>query len=166
MAMTHAQIVAQDERRRKVATLYVQRVPKWEIAKEVKCSKQTITRDVKWLIDKWNKELVKDPVAERARTLAAMQELEMIAAKKYDDTKQMGWWDRWLIAVQAIATFLGLDAPIQIDAHLDGDVNFTIEFETPERPRIIDVGTDVDHAYETFSLEEGWEDGDENIRRI
>jgi len=132
MAMTAQETADQAERRRLIAGLYVRRIPKGEIAKLAQCSNQTVTRDVKWLIERWNKELIKDPVAQRARTLAALQELEKQAAAKYLSTNLMGWWDRWIQAVQAISRFLGLDAPIKIDAHLEGDVNFTIEFEKPD----------------------------------
>lgn len=138
MGMSAVQQYAQEERRREVASRYVARIPKGEIAKDLKVSKQTITRDVAWLIAKWNQELVKDPVAARARTLATMQELEAKAAQEYRMTGSGSWWDRWLLAVQSITRFLGLDAPIKVDAHLDGDVNFTVEFETPSG-RIVDA---------------------------
>ena len=118
--------------------MYVTRMSKSKIARELQVSLQTVNRDVTWLIEKWNKELVKDPAAARARILATMQELETKAAQKYKDTGEGSWWDRWLVAVQAITRFLGLDAPIQIDAHLDGNVNFTVEFETPNG-RIVDA---------------------------
>ena len=103
MAMGPVQEAEQEERRRMVGQLYICGVPKGDIAETLGCSKQTITRDVKWLIALWNKEMVKNPVAQRARTLATMQEQERIAAKRYDETGSMGWWDRWVKAVQAIA---------------------------------------------------------------
>lgn len=152
-ALAHA---AQAERRRAVASLYITRLSKAKIAAKLEVSEQTIGRDVTWLLDKWNKELIKDPVAARARTLATMQELEAKAAQKYRDTGEGSWWDRWLVAVQAITRFLGLDAPITIDAHLDGDVTFTVEFETPSG-RIVDAA-----EWEILQLESA-EDEDESL---
>lgn len=153
MGMSALQLETQASRRREVASKYVARVSKLQIARELEVNVQTINRDVKWLIEKWNKELVQDPVAARARTLATMQELEREAATRYVATKDGSWWDRWLLAVQAISRFLGLDAPIEINTHLDGDVNFTVEFETPDG-RIVDADT-----WRIMQLEEA-EDGD------
>ena len=90
MAMSPVQAAEQEARRRKVGQLYIGRVPKGEIAETLNCSKQTITRDIKWLIAVWNKEMVKDPVAQRARTLATMQEQERIAAKRTRSDRQYG----------------------------------------------------------------------------
>ena len=91
MAQTAQQALEQAERRRTVAGLYIRRIPKGEIAQLVKVSKQTITRDVAYLLDLWNKELVRDPVAQRARTLASLQELEKNAAARYLATNSQGW---------------------------------------------------------------------------
>ena len=41
--------------------------------------------------------------------------------------------------------FLGLDAPAKFDAE---DISFTIEFETPDAPRMIDA------KYDVFALED------------
>ena len=62
-ALAHA---AQAERRCEVASLYITRLSKAKIAKKLEVSEQTIGRDVTWLLDKWNKELIKDPVAARS----------------------------------------------------------------------------------------------------
>lgn len=138
MGMTALEVVKQDERRRLIAGLYIRRIPKKEIAVFANCSKQTVTRDVKWLKERWNKELIKDPVAHRARTLASMQEIEKQAASRYLATNSIGWWRCWLEAVEAITRFLGLDSPIKVDTHLDGDLRFTFMFETPDG-RIVDA---------------------------
>jgi hypothetical protein len=132
MGMSAMAAENQASRRREVATKYIARVSKAQIARDLHVNPQTINRDVKWLEEKWNAELIKDPVAARARTLATMQQLERDAAKKYQDTGEGSWWDRWLVAVQAITHFLGLDSPIKVDAHLDGDLHFTFSFETPD----------------------------------
>ena len=116
--MSFSEETAQSERRRLVAGLYIRRIPKGEIAKLAKCSTQTITRDIKWLKNEWNNELIKDPVAQRGRTLASLQELEKAAAARYLSTKELGWWTRWLDSVQAVSTFLGLDAPIKIEGQV------------------------------------------------
>ena len=132
MAMGPVQAAEQEERRRKVGQLYIGGVPKGEIAKTLCYSKQTVTRDVKWLKKLWIKELIEDPVAHRARTLATLYELEREAAEKYFATESPFWWDRWLRAVMSTSKFLGLDVPIKLDAKLDTeDVSFTIEFDTP-----------------------------------
>ena len=101
-----------------VAGLFIRRVPKGEIAKLANCSTQTITRDVKWLKNAWNNELIKDPVAQRGRTLASLQELEKTAAARYLSTNAVAWWTRGLDSVLAVSTFLGLDAPIKIEAQV------------------------------------------------
>ncbi len=61
----------------------------------------------------------------------------------------------WVKAVQAIVNFLGIAAPIQMDHYPDGDVRFTIEFETPEAPPMIDAKYDV-FALEDPPLTHGW----------
>lgn len=104
-----------------------------------------ITRDVKWLKKLWVKELIKDPVEHRARTLATLNQLERAAAEKYLATESPYWWDRWLKAVLSTSKFLGLDAPAKLDGE---DVSFTIEFETPDAPRMIDA------KYGGFELED------------
>ena len=150
MAMTKEMIQAQEARRHDIAIFTVQGMSKGQMALELQVSTQTITRDCKWLVDKWNKELVKDPVEHRGRILATMMHLRDEAAANYKVTKNMGWWDRWMHSTQSIATFLGLDAPIKIDATVDGDVHFTFEFDTPD-DRIIDV----DRAnYDVSDMEE------------
>ena len=119
-------------------------MPKGEIAKTLCCSKQTVTRDVKWLRKLWVKELIKDPVEHRARTLATLNQLERDAAEKYLATESTYWWDRWLKAVLSSSKFLGLDAPAKVEAKFDAEyVSFTIEFDTPEPPRMIDARYDV-----------------------
>ena len=130
-------------RRRTVGQLYIGGVPKGEIAKTLCCSKQTVTRDVKWLKRLWVEETIKDPVEHRARTLATLYELEREAAEKYISTGSPRWWDRWLRAVVSTSKFLGLDTPAKLDAKIDTeDVSFTIEFETREPTRMIDVSSD------------------------
>ena len=129
------QAADQEERRRKVGQLYIGGVPKGEIAATLGCSKQTVTPDIKWLKKLWVRELIKDPVEHQARTLATLYELE--AAEKYLATKSTYWWDRWLRAVESISKLLGLDAPSKVHAKFDAeDVSFTIEFETPDAPRM------------------------------
>ena len=140
MAISPAQAADQEERRRKVGQLYIGGVPKGEIAETLGCSKQTVTRDVKWLKRLWVNELIRDPVEHQARTLATLFELEREAAEKYIATESAYWWDRWLRAVVSTSKFLGLDTPTKLDAKLDTeDVSFTIEFETPYAPRMIDA---------------------------
>ncbi len=82
--------------------------------------------------------------------------LEREAAEKYTATESTYWWDRWLRAVVTVSKFLGLDAPTKLGAKLDTeDVCFTIEFETPDAPRMIDASHDV-FELEVRPLEE-WE---------
>ena len=109
MAQSKSQIAQQNERRRLVAGLYLRRTPKGEIAKAVGVAAQTITRDCKYLEELWAKELVKDPVAQRARDLAATDNLERDAATKYLDTGSPVWWDRVMKALERRAKLLGLD---------------------------------------------------------
>ncbi len=49
----------------------------------------------------------------------------------------------------SVSKFLGLDAPNKLDAKSDAeDVSFTIEFETPDAPRMIDA------KYGVFALKD------------
>ena len=155
MAMSLAQLAEQEERRRKVGQLYVTGVPKGEIAGTLGCSKQTVTRDVKWLRKLWVRELIKDPVGHQARTLATLYKLEEDAAEKYIATESPNWWDRWLKAVLSKSKFLGLDAPTRMNAEVDAEeVSFTIEFEMPGAPHKMDASLDI-FALEDPSLMEG-----------
>jgi len=46
-----------------VGQLYIGGVPKGEIAATLDCSRQTVTRDVKWLKKLWVRELIKEALA-------------------------------------------------------------------------------------------------------
>ena len=55
----------------------------------------------------------------------------------------------------SVSKFLGLDAPTRMNAKLDAeDVCFTIEFGTPDAPRMIDASHDV-FRLEVPSLKDG-----------
>jgi hypothetical protein len=141
MGLSPVQAAEQEERRRMVGQLYIGGVAKGEISETLGCSRQTITRDIKWLEKLWVRELIKDPVEHQARTLATLDKLEREAAERYRSTQSPYWWDRWLKAVLSTSKFLGLDAPGKLDAKLDAeDVHFTIEFETPDG-RVVDAET-------------------------
>jgi len=71
---------------------------------------RTICRDLDWLKALWAKELLADPVEQRSRDLAALDQLEKDAATKYLETKEAQWWDRVLKAQERRAKLLGLDA--------------------------------------------------------
>ena len=153
--MGPVQAAEQEERRRKVGQLYIGGVPKGEIAKTLGYSKQTVTRDVKWLRRLWVKELIKDPVEHQAPTLATLYKLEEDAAEKYIATGLPRWWYRWLRAVVSTSKFLGLDTPTKLDAKLDTeDVSFTIQFKTPGAPHKMDANLDI-FALGNPSLMEG-----------
>ena len=52
----------------------------------------------------------------------------------------------------SVSKFLGLDAPVKMDAKFDAEVvKFTIEFDTPEPPRTVDAKYDV-FGFEDLSL--------------
>ena len=52
----------------------------------------------------------------------------------------------------SVSKFLGLDAPVKMDAKFDAEVvKCTIEFETPYAPRMIDASHDA-FALEDLSL--------------
>ena len=98
-----------DARRHRVAELYVRRTPKAAIARAMEVSLPAIYRDIAVIEAGWIKELKEDPVAERAKDLAAVNQLQQDASAKYLETHQMGWWDRILKALERRARLLGLD---------------------------------------------------------
>ena len=105
---TSAQVA---ERRRLVVGMYVARTPPPEIATALAVDPRTIYRDIEWIEAKWLKELITDPVAQRARALASTDSLERSAARKFLETGDPSWWDRMMKALERRAKLLGLDKP-------------------------------------------------------
>lgn len=143
--MSPVQAAEQEERRRKVGQLYIGGGPK----RRNRQDSGLLQPDRSALRKLWLKELIKDPVEHRARTLGTLVELEREAAETYLATESTYWWDRWLRSVVTVSKFLGLDAPTKLGSKLDTEnVYFTIEFETPGAPRVIDA------SYDGFALED------------
>ncbi len=111
MKMGEKRIAALAERRRLVAGLYIARTPINEIATAMDVATKTIVRDIEWLEALWHKELVTDPVAQRARDLAATNNLERSAARRFMESGDPVWWDKVMKALERRAKLLGLDKP-------------------------------------------------------
>ncbi len=109
MGQSKEQLAAIDARQRQVAQLWIRRVPKGEIAAAVGVERNTITKDIKCIEKQWHDELIGDPVAHKARDLAALDRLERDAAVAFVSEPSAAWWDRRLAALERRAKMLGLD---------------------------------------------------------
>ena len=109
MGLSKVQAAELADRRRIVAGMHLRRKTQAEIATELNVDPRTIQRDVAWLERLWQKELVTDPVKQRARDLAATNNLERSAAKRYLETGSEVWWDRIMKSLERRAKLLGLD---------------------------------------------------------
>ena len=96
-----------------MAGLYLRRVPQVRIAAVLGVSRVTIGNDVKHLESLWRKELLDDPVSQRTRELAELDEMEQEAALIFDQTKDIDWWQQRLKAKEFRAKLLGLFSPIK-----------------------------------------------------
>jgi len=91
------------------------RVSQREIAKQLDESDAVISNDVKILQAAWQRAMIDDPVKERLRELAEIDDMERYAALQLVQTRDGIWWDRRLRAKERRARMLGLDAPFKID---------------------------------------------------
>ena len=108
MGQSAVQRAVIEERRGKVAALWLRRTPKVQIAKTLGVAPNTVSADINWLEECWQKELVKDPVSIRAKELAELDDMEKETARHLGDPK---WMDRRIKLKERRAKMLGLDAP-------------------------------------------------------
>src|SRR6516164_4206609 len=76
------------ERRKKVASLYLQGKFQDEIAKEVKVDRGTVSRDLKAVQEEWLKSGVMDLNAAKARELAKIDEIERQAWVAWEQSRK------------------------------------------------------------------------------
>ena len=100
-----------DDRRRKVAQLYLRRVPMGEIATQVNVHKSTITRDLQHLSREWLAESMTDTKILKARELAELDEMEYDCALQFSAKKHVEWTHARLRIKQRRAKMVGLDDP-------------------------------------------------------
>ena len=92
------------------------------------CNLATVYRDIIALEAMWQKELVGDPVAAKARELAEYEEAAAECWLNYTISKESRWLTELRGWKKSIADLLGLNAPLKVDQRV---LNFTIEFDTP-----------------------------------
>lgn len=111
-----------EDRRRKVARLYLNKITQAEIAEKLGVSQPTICRDLKEIEREWRAEYAADFDARRSRELAELQEMEREAAAAFALKRRD---PRYLMARLAIkgriAKLLGIDAPERKEVEILGD---------------------------------------------
>ena len=98
-----------EDRRRRVATLLLRRVPQWQIADQLQTRRYTISRDVSALLQQWRIEAGACVVEVVARELAALDALEYECTLQFSKTKDAEWINARLRIMQRRAKMLGLD---------------------------------------------------------
>ena len=100
-----------DDRRRRVAQLYLRRVHMSDIARQVGVHKSTITRDLQHLSREWLAESMTDTKILKARELAELDEMEYDCALQFSAKKHVEWTHARLRIKQRRAKMVGLDDP-------------------------------------------------------
>ena len=124
-------IAVQDQRRARVASLYLRCLPKSRIADILGIGRMTVDRDVKAREAMWHKEMVDDPVALKAQELAELREMEREAVRHFNDRE---WAALRLRYKERRAKLLGLDAPAKVAPTNPADdmpATFTLRFDRP-----------------------------------
>ena len=124
-----------DARRHRVAALLLSRKTHAEIADALKVSVRTIVTDARELKKLWQKELIDDPVAIKAKELAEMDDMERDCSKEFMATRSSEWIDRRLRIKERRSKLLGLDAPQKRE--LSGPKGAPIRVDT-KTPKILD----------------------------
>jgi predicted DNA-binding protein YlxM (UPF0122 family) len=123
------------DRRKKVASYYLNKMPMVDIAEKLGVHKMTISRDVKELNKVWAKEAQADISEHIARELAELERMELEAAAMYQHFKgneKKGfplnsydankWFESRLKVKDRRAKLLGLDRPQKLDVDLNQPV--------------------------------------------
>jgi predicted transcriptional regulator len=117
-----------DERRRKVAQLYLRRQTQTEIARVLGVTQQTISLDIIELRKQWAAESVEAIEEVKVREAAELDEMEAEAAVEFSKRKNWEWFDRRLKCKERRAKLLGLDAPVKSSAEVSGPGGGPISF--------------------------------------
>lgn len=126
------------DRRKKVASLYLNKVAPEDIAISLGVDRSTVTRDTIFLRKKWREEAQEDIACHMSRELAELERMELEVASQYQTAKKAGkelfavkWMDTRLKIKDRRAKYLGLDQPdkIHLKAEHSGEVsiNFIVK---------------------------------------
>lgn len=110
------------ERRKTVASLYLNRVPMRQIAHHLKVSPATVCVDLKALRAEWREEHLADIEGVVVRELAELDAMEQRCVLMDAKSKTPEWMDRRLRVKERRARLLGLDAPAKQDITSGGQV--------------------------------------------
>ena len=108
-----------EERRQKVAALWLAHVSQPAIARQLKCGQATVSRDIKAIRLEYK--------AERTdiidREAAELDHIERECAVRYQGDKSGEWLDRRLKVKERRARMLGLDAPTRSRDEIELTIN-------------------------------------------
>ena len=129
------------ERRRKVAVLYLHRVRQIDIARQLHVAQATVSRDLKALEKQWLRESTEMLAQVKAREVAELDEMEEEAARRYQEQKSLKWFKARLALKEQRAKLLGLNAATSVDVTSAGEPLSTdsivvwevVEGDEPER---------------------------------
>jgi len=111
MKESTAKRVEMEERRRKVASLYLRKIKQETIAEKLEISQATVSRDLTWLRKQWRKAAITDVDARRGQELAELEEMELDCTMQFTATKDPRFLGLRLRIKERIAKLLGLDVP-------------------------------------------------------
>jgi len=111
MKESTAKRVEMEERRRKVASLYLRKIKQETIAEKLEISQATVSRDLTWLRKQWRKAAITDVDARRGQELAELEEMELDCTMQFTATKDPRFLGLRLRIKERIAKMLGLDEP-------------------------------------------------------
>jgi hypothetical protein len=100
-----------DERRRKVAALYLRHVDQEDIARQLGVDQSTVSRDVAALRSDWRSAAGSDTAEHIAVEVAELDLMERDAALEFSKTHDPRWMTVRLSIKDRRAALLGLDAP-------------------------------------------------------
>ena len=111
MPVSKRQRLQMQDRRRRVATLFLAHATQQEIADQLGIARRTVVNDVKWLRELWQREMLEDPVAMRAQELAELNDMERDCIRAYQLSRDRGWIAERRMIKERKAKLVGLDAP-------------------------------------------------------
>lgn len=116
--------LAIEERRRKVASLWLAHVTQNEIARQLEVSQPTVSLDIKAIRQQYR--------AERTEILdreaAELDQMERDAALQFAHTKAREWMSERRAIKERRARMLGLDAPAKVEASGPGGGPIPVEY--------------------------------------
>lgn len=113
-----------EERRRKVATLWLAHVTQEEIAAQIGVSQKTVSVDISAIKAQYRAE--RTEIIDREN--AELDHMERECALRYQREKAGEWLDRRLKVKERRAKLLGLDAPSKVEASGPGGGPLRVEY--------------------------------------